>query len=177
MALSPPSRSAGEQNSGRDGEAVQLASGVIRSPLRRPLPSRSPGHTPGELRSTLSRIPRAGRARTAPREPAGGLEAASLLPTPTRRAAAGRPPIPLGPPCDFETGAPVRSLETVTPPASSRERRPRVIAPPGALARYWLAVKRWADPGGPDGPQAESPAWRSGRWAGWCPQVVGPAFV
>ena len=30
---------------------------------------------------------------------------------------------PLGPPCDFETGAPDRSLETVTPPASSRGRQ------------------------------------------------------
>lgn len=30
---------------------------------------------------------------------------------------------PLGPPCDFETGAPDRSLETVTPAASSRGRQ------------------------------------------------------
>lgn len=34
-----------------------------------------------------------------------------------------RPRSPLGPPCDFESGAPDRSLETVTPRPSSRVRR------------------------------------------------------
>lgn len=49
------------------------------------------------------------------------------------RASSGSP---LGPPCDFETGAPDRSLETATPPPSSRGRqrsRHRASCGPGTL--------------------------------------------
>ena len=85
---------------------------------------------------------------------------------------------PLGPPCDFETGAPDRSLETVTPPASSRRRRRlRHRASWSSLTLLVVcramggAVETWMTPG----------------WAGWatcvaadelvglCPRMAGPS--
>lgn len=74
------------------------------------------------------RVPRVTRGRVRPprrarREPAGGPVAASFADERRLRDGPGRSGSPLGPPCDFETGAPDRSLETVTPPASSRGRQ------------------------------------------------------
>lgn len=72
---------------------------------------------------------------------------------------------PLGPPCDFETGAPNHSLETVTPLASSRGRwrlRHRASQSPSTLLAGCQAmggvVRTWVT--------AEPPAWRGGQTGG-----------
>lgn len=76
------------------------------------------------------------------------------------------PPSPLGPPCDFESGAPDRSLETVTPRPSSRERRRRRHRAAWGSGRRLATCQ--ARGGSLSALGAESLAWRLPQCRGGC---------
>ena len=77
---------------------------------------RPTGHS-GSCRATQE------SAKRASRQPGGGILGGAGSDAWTTEKPGANSGSPLGPPCDFETGAPDRSLETVTPPASSRGRQ------------------------------------------------------
>lgn len=125
-----------------EGAAGRRAAGGRRAPVR--------------ARGTA--VP--GRARLGRGDPAGLRGDARTAGEPEP------PPSPLGPPCDFESGAPDRSLETVTPRPSSRGRRR--LRHRAASGSGWPLAVRQALGGSRSAPGAGSLAWRLPQCRGGC---------
>lgn len=119
--------SASHSRGGVDRPAARTNPGDPRQPQLRAPRSAGPGLTEraaGRRGAGGRRVPVRPRGRTTRgrARPGGGVPAG--LRSEARTAGKHeRPRSPLGPPCDFESGARDRSLETVTPCPSSRGRR------------------------------------------------------
>jgi hypothetical protein len=147
-----------------------------RAPQLRDAPAGSERSAPigpagARVDAAVPRVTRqlAGPRRRRPGKPAGSLVTGASTGLGGRRQGREEPRAssrsPLGPPCDFETGAPDRSLETATPPPSSRGRH-RWRQHAAHDARTVLAGCRAV--GG-----ASSVRHRGRRAGGLCLRVVG----